>query len=197
MAASELGPWEPLELESVVEAFAPAAFRWWVSGGRALDLHLGRTWRSHEDTDVGVVRRDLAYVHSLLSAWDLHVAAAGHLTPWNGEPLDAAVHQNNVWCRPAPGSPWALDLTIGEGSNDCWIYRRDPSVQVPWALAVLRTTDNVPYLSPELQLLYKSKATRPKDDVDAAEVIPELDARQRDLLARLLEPDHAWRRLLA
>jgi hypothetical protein len=37
---------------------------------------------------------------------------------------------------------------------------------------------------------------RPKDDVDAAEVIPHLDDRQRELLARLLGPDHAWRRLL-
>ena len=196
MAASELGPWEPLRLGSVVEVFAPAAFRWWISGGHALDLHLGRTWRSHEDTDVGVVRHDLGSVFTFLAGWDLHVAAAGHLTPWRGEPLAAARHQNNVWCRLAPGRPWALDMTIGEGSDDRWIYRRDPSVQVPWALAVLRTTDGVPYLSPELQLLYKSKGLRPKDDVDAAEVIPHLDDRQRELLARLLEPDHAWQRLL-
>ncbi len=197
MAASEFGPWEPLELASVVEAFAPARFRWWISGGHALDLHLGRTWRYHEDTDVGVVRRDLGALHSLLSDWDLHVAAAGHLTPWHGEPLDAGRHQNNVWCRRAPGRPWALDVTIGEGSNDSWTYRRDPSVQVPWPLAVLHTTDGVPYLSPELQLLYKSKGRRPKDDVDAAEVVPDLDDRQRELLSRLLEPDHAWQRLLA
>jgi hypothetical protein len=46
-------------------------------------------------------------------------------------------------------------------------------------------------------LLYKSKGQRPKDDVDAAEVIPELDDRRRELLSRLLEPDHAWQRLLA
>src|SRR5262245_10805691 len=86
MAASELGPWEPLELDSVVEVFAPAAFCWWISGGHALDLHLKRSWRSHDDTDVGVLRRDLGSVYSLLSDWDPHVAAAGHLTPWHGEP---------------------------------------------------------------------------------------------------------------
>jgi hypothetical protein len=196
MAASELGPWEPLEPKSVVEVFAPAAFRWWISGGHALDLHLERSWRSHEDTDIGVLRRDLGSVYSLLSHWDPHVAAAGHLSPWHGEPLDAVRRQNNVWCRPAPDRPWAFDVTIGEGSNDTWTYRRDPSVQVPWDLAVLRTADGIPYLSPELQLLFKSTGVRPKDDVDAAEVIPHLDDRQRELLSRLLEPDHAWRRLL-
>jgi len=197
MAAAELGPWEPLDLEAVVEVFAPAAFRWWISGGHALELHLGRTWRSHYDTDVGVVRRDLGSVYSLLSGWDLHVAAAGQLTPWHGEPLAEARHQNNVWCRRTRGRPWALDMTIGEGSDDSWIYRRDLTVQVPWALAVLRTADGVPYLSPELQLLYKSKGLRPKDDIDAAQVIPHLDDRQRDLLTRLVEPDHPWQRLLS
>jgi hypothetical protein len=197
MSASALGPWEPLGLDSVVETFSSAPFRWWISGGHALDLHLGRTWRHHEDTDVGVVRGDLNSLQVLLSRWDLHGAAAGRLTPWHGEPLEVARHQNNVWCRRTADGPWVLDVTIGEGSDENWLYRRDPSVVVPWAMAVLRTAGGIPYLAPELQLLYKSKGLRSKDEVDAAEVIPSLDARQRELLARLLEPDHPWQRQLS
>ena len=196
MSASELGPWDPLGLELVVDTFASAPFRWWVCGGHALDLHLGRTWRDHEDIDVGVVRNDLRALHTLLSHWDLHVAAAGQLTPWHGEPLDVARQQNNVWCRLTADGPWVLDVTIGEGSDEDWIYRRDPSVRVPWGMAVLRSAGTIPYLAPELQLLYKSKGLRPKDDVDGAEIIPSLDARQRALLSRLLEPDHPWQRNL-
>lgn len=177
-----------------MEIFSPASFRWWISGGHALDLHLGRTWRRHGDTDVGVVRRDLGGVHALLSRWDLHVAAAGRLAVWGGEPLERERHENNVWCRVAPDGPWVLDVTIGEGSEEGWIYRRDSSVVLPWDSAVLQTTEGIPYLAPELQLLYKSKNRRAKDDIDAGEVIPHLDTRQRELLARLLEPDHPWRR---
>ena len=81
-----------------------------------------------------------------------------------------------------------LDVTIGEGSDDRWIYRRDPSVRVSWAMAVLRTDEGILYLAPELQLLYKSKDIRWKDDVDAAEVIPGLDARQRNLLLAIADP---------
>jgi hypothetical protein len=124
------------------------------------------------------------------------VAAAGCLTPWRGEPLDPALHQNNVWCRGTPGGPWALDLTIGDGSRAAWVYRRDPSIKVPWNHAVLRSPDGIPYLAPELQLLFKSKDTRPKDDIDAAQIIPELDARQRHRLEQLLASDHPWQRLL-
>ena len=197
MSASELGPWVPLDLESVVETFSSAQFRWWVSGGHALDLHLGRSWRDHEDTDIGIVRSDLKELHALLIHWDLHVAAAGQLTPWRGEPLEVARHQNNLWCRLTAHGPWVLDVTIGEGSNENWIYRRDPTVQVPWDMAVLRTAEGIPYLAPELQLIYKSKGLRSKDDTDATEVIPSLNARQRAMLSRLLGTDHPWQRRLA
>ncbi len=192
MSVPELGTWEPLGLEAAIEIFSAAPFRWWISGGLALELHLGHSWRSHEDSDVGVLRRDLDSVHQLLSSWDLHVAAAGRLTPWRGEPLDSTRHQNNIWCRRARDGPWVLDVTVGEGSDDNWIYRRDPSVKIPWNLAVLHTADGIPYLAPELQLLFKSKKPRPKDDIDATTVIPELDARRRNELSRLLKPDHPW-----
>jgi hypothetical protein len=196
MAAPEFGPWRPLSVESVVETFTPAPFRWWISGGYALELHLQRSWRRHEDTDVGVVRSDLSDLYELLGDWSVQVAAAGQLRPWRGEPLGVDQHQNNLWCRRTAEGPWVLDITIGEGSDETWIYRRDRSVQVPWDVAVLRSADGIPYLAPELQLLYKSKGVRPKDDLDAAEVIPTLDARRRGFLASVLAPGHAWHRLL-
>lgn len=196
MSAPELGPWEPLDVESVVEVFVGAPFRWWISGGRALDLHLQRSWRDHDDTDLGVLRSDLAAVHERLGPWEAHIAAAGKLSPWRGEPLRSDRHQNNVWCRRTDAAPWILDITIGDGSDEEWIYRRDPSIRVPWNMAVLHSVAGIPYLAPELQLLYKSTAIRPKDDIDAAVVIPTLDDRQLELLAATLAPDHPWRSLL-
>ena len=102
-----------------------------------------------------------------------------------------------MWCRLNADGPWVLDVTISEGSDDNWIYRRDPTIHVPWDMAVLRTAEGIPYLAPELQLLYKSKGMRSKDDIDAAEVIPSLDARRRELLSRLLDSNHPWQRRLA
>jgi hypothetical protein len=196
VGAGTLGPWQPLGVDEVCERFAAAPFRWWIGGGRALELHLGRTWRPHDDTDVGVVRGELPLVHEWLSGWDLHVAAAGRLSPWHGEPLVASSHQNNVWCRFAPDGPWVLDVTIGEGTATRWISRRDPSLEVPWDLAVLQTANGIPYLAPELQLLFKSKDARPKDDIDADEVVPALDADRRTWLSNALPPDHPWQKLV-
>lgn len=195
VAAEELGPWDPLSLESVTATFERTPFRWWISGGLALELHLGRSWRRHDDIDVGVLRRDLPAVRDLLARWDIHVAAAGKLTLWQGEDLVADRHQNNLWCRLDPSGPWMLDLTIGEGTDKEWIYRRDPQIRRPWSQAVLHTADGIPYLAPDLQLLYKSKDLRPKDDLDAQEVIPALEPGQRAILLDRLEPAHPSRRL--
>ena len=190
MAAQDLGRWEPLNLADTIDLFANAQLRWWISGGLALELHVGRSWRDHEDTDVGVVRRDVAAVRFVLEGWDVHVAASGRLSPWAGEDLNGTLHQNNLWCRSRPDGPWELDVTIGEGDDKAWIYRRDPRVSREWADAVLRTPDGVPYLAPELQLLFKSKSPRAKDDLDAREVIPELDEARRSRLRRLLAREH-------
>jgi hypothetical protein len=197
MSSSHLGSWQPLSLKSATDTFASARFRWWVAGGHALELHLERRWRTHGDTDISVLRNDLHAAYSLLPEWDIHIAAGGRLTPWHGEPLRVERHENNLWCRRNPAGRWILDIVISEGSDEAWIYRRDPSVQRSWDLAVLHSANGVPYLAPELQLLYKSKGRRPKDEADAIEVIPRLEDEQRAFLVRSLEPAHPWQRLLA
>ena len=85
---------------------------------------------------------------------------------------------------------------MSEGDGQEWIFRRDPSLRIDWHDAVLRSDDDIPYLAPELQLLFKSRDARPKDDVDAHEVIPDLDDRRRQSLRQWLPQDHHWQRLL-
>jgi hypothetical protein len=195
MAEGSLGTWQPLALGEVVRLFTGFPARWWISGGLALELHLGRSWRRHEDSDVGVLRQDGAALRELLLNWDIQVAAAGRLSPWLGSTVRAEASQNNLWCREAADRLWCLDVTVGEGDEECWIYRRHPTVRVRWDEAVLRSQGGIPYLAPELQLLFKSKDVRPKDDVDAHEVIPELTGDRRRRLRDLLPDAHPWQAL--
>jgi len=161
-----------------------------------LELHFGRSWRPHDDTDVSFLRADAPAVLELLVGWDIQVAAAGVLSPWSGRPLDALMHENNLWARPSPDSPWALDMTISDGDNDRWIYRRNRAITRAWDQAVLREpVGKVPYLAPELQLLFKSVNVRAKDQVDADEVIPNLPPDRASLLFDALPNGHEWRQL--
>jgi len=196
VVAEDLGPWAPCSVDEVVARFAGAPMRWWISGGHALALHVGRTWRTHDDTDVGIVRHEAPQVQDVLTGWEVWVAAAGALRVWDGAALDAEHHENNLWCRPGAEAPWALDVTVGEGDATHWIYRRDPRLRVPWAEAIRQSGSGVPYLAPDLQLLFKAKGLRPKDTVDAEVVIPTLAAVERARLRRWLPADHPWMRLV-
>ena len=193
----ELGPWTAMSVAEIGDLLRDSPFRWWIGGGRALELHLGRTWRDHADTDIGILRRDVGALAVELDGWDLHVAAAGRLTSWRGQPLDAARHENNLWCRRQPAGPWELDVLLGPGDEEAWAFRRDHRVRIHWDDAVLHTADGVPYLAPDLQLLFKSRNPRGKDTLDLRQVAPELDPPRRRRLLGLLPVDHPWRPLLA
>lgn len=196
LMADDLGSWEPLDLSEIARIFEGWPARWWISGGVALELHLGRSWRCHDDSDVSILRDDTPALRRLLSGWDIQVAATGTLTPWDGSVPVVQAAQNNMWCRRTQDHPWCLDVTISDGAGESWIYRRDQTLRVPWADAVLLSEQGIPYLAPELQLVFKSKNNRPKDDRDATEVIPALNIKQRDRLRALLPGDHPWRALL-
>jgi hypothetical protein len=169
---------------------------WWLAGGWSIDLHLGRQTRSHEDTDVVILRDDQGVVRDHLAGWDLRAAdPPGSLRPWPaGEVLPESVH--DVWCRRRPGDNWALQLMIVDVVDGSWVYRRDPRIRRP--LAELDGPASGParrVLAPEVQLLYKSKAPRAKDEADFAAVVGELDPARRDWLGAALtvtSARHPW-----
>ncbi len=186
-----------MPVRDTVDLFRPADFRWWLSGGHALEAHLGTSWRDHDDTDIAISRSDAPRLLDVLHGWDIHIGSAGVLSTWAGDPLDAGRSQNNLWCRPTPAAPWMIDVTVGDGNEHEWIYRRDPTIRRPWDDAVLTTPDGTPYLAPELQLLFKSTDIRPKDDLDAATVVPLLEPERRSWLANHLPATHPWQTTIA
>jgi Aminoglycoside-2''-adenylyltransferase len=69
--AGSLGPWQPWSPQEVAQFFAPLTVPWWIAGGWAIDLFLGRQTREHEDIDVQILRRDQQVIRALFGAWDL------------------------------------------------------------------------------------------------------------------------------
>lgn len=185
--------WDPAPLAEVVAVFAGFPGRWWIAGGYAMELAAGRAYREHGDIDVLLLRRDQLAAHRVLPGWDLWAAdPPGTLRPWPaGEVLPRHVH--DIWCRERSDGPWRVQLMLDEADGTDWVSRRDPAVRRP--IADLGRTDaaGVPYLRPEIQLYYKARARRPKDEQDFATVAPLLDAPARGWLATRLPAGHPWR----
>ncbi|MGP9017549.1 nucleotidyltransferase domain-containing protein [Streptomyces sp. BR1] len=197
MRDETLGFWVPDRPEGVAELFAMAGFPWWIAGGYAIELAVGCELRPHGDLDVLVLRRDQALVRTVLAYWDLYVAdppGQGKLRPWRpGEILQQPLH--DIWCRRAPEAAWSVQLMLDEAEGTQWVSRRAPEIRLPIDRLGWTSDTGIPYLAPEVQLLYKAKATRDRDETDFEAVLPLLDALARTWLVdaiKVIAPTHPW-----
>jgi len=191
-------PWQAIHPSTAFHALSALSVDWWVAGGWALDLFVGRQTRPHKDLDIGILRRDFSTVYAALSSWEFFEARRGTLTSLRrGDEPRADV--NSLWCRPANAASWTLELMLDECDGGCWVFRRQRSVHRPLAMVMRRTGDGVPYLAPEIQLLYKARPVREQDQADFDQVAPRLDAAARSWLREALakvHPGHLWLRAL-
>jgi uncharacterized protein (DUF952 family) len=209
-ALGVVGDWTVEQVEARAMA-AMNGFRapWWVAGGWALELHAaaapGDRIRPHADLEISILRRDQRALFDHLAGWQLcAVVRSGILENWDGRMLAAGVHQ--LWVRRGPpvpphtdrfaADPTMLDVLLEEAEGDSWRFRREPSITRPLRELGAATSRGVPFIRPEVALLYKAKHPRFKDKRDFDVSAPDLDATARAWLAAALEqahPDHPWR----
>jgi hypothetical protein len=192
----EIGPdfapwdaWSPAEAARRLERIdAP----WGVTAGWALELFAGESWRGHEDLEIAVPA----------AAFDEVRAALPELEWWlpMGEerlrPLrDAPTGSHQTWGLDAATPAWRIDVFREPSDGATWICRRDPAIRLPHAELLERTADGVPYVRPEVVLLFKAKHVREKDEEDFEAVVPRLDRGRRRWLRGALQrvhPGHVW-----
>ncbi len=186
--------WAPLSIEELTRRFAATTVDWWIAGGVAIDLFLGWTSRHHEDVDIEMFRRDRDVLFDVFEGWDLRTMSEGALSPWTrGEHIADEVF--GIWGRPTAGDPWAVEVILASGDGDQWRFRRDPRITMAKDLLLRQTRSGIRYCTPEVQLLYKAKRARAKDDIDLTRVLHLLTADQKQWLMDALEmtePGHPW-----
>ncbi|MFP4880253.1 nucleotidyltransferase domain-containing protein [Mammaliicoccus sciuri] len=165
---------------------------WFFAGGWAIDLFLGKETRIHEDIEIGIFRENQFDLKRFLNQWEFKKVLNGNITPWNNEYLELPIHEvhaiNNL-------NNYALEILLNESHNENWIFRRDSRICYSLKSALLFTTTGLPYLAPEIVLLYKSKNIRRKDHKDFLSVKDHLNIDQKNWLKESLEiqnPNHKW-----
>ena len=186
--------WDPLAPDQVVPLLAKAGVQWWVTGGQALDVFLGHSTRAHADLDVAVLRRDQQAFRRALPGWDLVIRTDGGFAPWAADtevPGDAY----RIWARETPSGPWRIEIVLEECEGERWQFRGKRQIGVSVADLGRRDERGVPYVRPEVVLLYKSKTASGTDETDLLTVLPKLDKAARGWLFAALwtsQPGHRW-----
>jgi hypothetical protein len=182
--------WTP---SGVARLLTGIATPWYVAAGWALDLFRGRQTREHGDIEIAIPAASFPEVRDRFPGYVFDAVGSGRI--WENATPDvlAAVHQ--TWLRdPATGN-YLVDVFREPHDGDTWICRRDETIRLPYNDIIRHTHDGIPYLAPELVLLFKAKATRRKDQADFDATVPHLTAAQRETLAELLaraHPQHHW-----
>jgi uncharacterized protein CbrC (UPF0167 family) len=182
--------WTPGE---VARRLAGIAVPWCVAAGWALDLFRGRQTRKHGDIEIAIPAASFPEVRDRFPGYVFD--GVGDRRIWEEATPDvlAAVHQ--TWLRdPATGN-YLVDVFREPHDGDTWICRRDETIRLPYRDIIHRTADGIPYLAPELVLLFKAKHARPKDQADFEGTVPHMTPAQRETLAGLLalvHPGHTW-----
>lgn len=196
MTGEQLGRSAPLSVPELLETLGTAGFPWWVAGGHAFDLFLGRTTRHHDDLDIEILGRDQHRVQRLLASlsWDLHVAAGGRLRQWR-ESEWLAAGANSVWRRLAFDQPWLPGAhACRERQPQLGVSpqsRHRPTIGGGWATHCRRRALS----RPDHPAAVQGEQSPPKDIADFNAVLGAPPSAKRAWLASALSathPHHPW-----
>ena len=183
-------------VERVVYELGAFGQPWFISSGWALELFTNRVTRVHHDVDVVVSRTAISDLRQYLTdrGWRLVLPLDGQLEPWPLESpqepqIQVHAHREGLF----------IDFLLSDVTAETWTYRRDPRISCPAEQAFLQSPTGIPFLAPELVLLFKSKNTgtgeRVQDERDFAAVYPRLDMSRKRWLRQALsltDPGHGW-----
>lgn len=186
--------WSEKKPDDIARWLEPFGHPWWICGGWAIDLFLGNQTRRHTDIEIGCFREDLAALFTTLPHLEFYAATDGTLRPLSGA-CDFDLAENGIWSRQRGQEIWDLEILVEDKRGDDWLYRRDNRITRPADCIVARTANKIPYMRPEIQLLYKARALRDKDCKDFENTMSHLDKAAQSWLAKALDvsaPDHIW-----
>ncbi|MEU4655223.1 hypothetical protein AB0G32_15010 [Streptomyces sp. NPDC023723] len=182
--------WTPSELAQQLTGINTP---WYVAAGWALDLFRGKRTRAHGDIEIAIPAAGFPEVRDRFPGHIFDAVGSGRIWENAAPEVLAAVHQ--TWLRDPASGNYLLDVFREPHDGDTWICRRDERIQLPYSGIIHHTHDGIPYLAPELVLLFKAKHVRRKDQTDFEATVPYMTSAQRETLAELLalvHPGHLW-----
>ncbi len=207
-------------LKSTSQILGDLEAKWCFCGGWAIDLFVGRESRAHKDLDIMVFKNDLKETISYMKnhGWKVEAPTRQGFIPVDTENFETFEYEN-LWCM---NEEYPLDyLKIDEqASYNFYHYEREVQTDVDFLDILLNTSDDgyfvyqqneaikleiskalyseggIPYLAPEIVLLYKSKCLSEDNRADFDVATAKMHPDQKEWLGQALKneygSDHPW-----
>ena len=162
------------------EFFSQLDIDWAICGGDAIDLFIGEQTREHKDLDIAVFWQDREQIikYMLDKNWRVFEPEAGKLREITDISNDYR-REDNLWCISRDNNTYNIvslgndyyDITTSQKNQERldfieflfnkqedghFLYKRNHALRIQMDKAIIRTQDGIPYLAPEMVLLYKS-----------------------------------------
>ncbi len=197
---------------------------WCYCGGWAIDLFMGKESRPHKDLDIVIfddqIKGTIAYM--LEMGWNVEAPTRQGFVPVTVENCDTYSF-DNLWCmnraypmdyikvdeqstynfyhyeRTVQENMDFVEIQLNAREEGYFVYRSNPSIRLELDKAFY-TYEGLPFLAPEIVLLYKSKYLSADNQNDFDLVVSKMNDAQKIWLkeALILEygNDHPWVALL-
>lgn len=182
--------WTP---QRVAEELSGCGAHWMVAGGWAIELFLDDAGspkpREHEDLELAVPAAEFAQLRDRLARGGRQWVVAGNGRLWPlASPAFEECHQTWLWDDATEG--FVVDVFREPGDGKTWVCRRDERLTLPMSRVRRISQHGIPYVAPEVVLLFKAKHLRDKDTLDFDRALPLLDAGARQWLRAALALVH-------
>ena len=187
------------ELQPIKELMKDFPAPWGIAGGWAVDLFLENTTRDHGDVDIAIFRRDQHHLKTLFDTHYFNYVLGSRTIKWHGDKIELPIHELQVHSMDGtlPNMEVLLNETDPIGMR--WMFRRNPFVTLKADKVFLTNENEIPFLAPEIVLLFKAKIHQDSNDHDLTVALPSLSMESRTWLLEALKnthPGHPWIPLL-
>ena len=168
---------------------------WFVAGGWAIDLYIEKETRPHHDIEITVFRKDQFKIKDYLKEFEFQQVQKGKFYPWTDKYLEHPIHEIHATNKAGD----KIEILLNETDGENWVFRRDFRITYPIKNIYSISDEGIPYLNPEIVLLFKVKGTRKKDHQDFMAVKEYLNREQKNWLKKAISihaPQHKWLKYL-
>ncbi|MFW9991621.1 MAG: nucleotidyltransferase domain-containing protein [Candidatus Odinarchaeota archaeon] len=152
---------------------------WFIAGGWAIDLHLNRVTRAHDDVDIVVLKKYRKELQVFLLE-----------TVFRGSVRLAKASQGVF-----PKHPAHFDIFTLESDDDVCFLDKAKTIGLPLSMIGSCYAGGLPFLTPEIVVYFKARNTSSKDERDFSNIVNHFNASCRQWLKQVLQacyPDHPW-----